>query len=1190
MSNTDDVLVLRQATFDTDPINLRKQGANIQLPVIEGDREIRTVQSTGESSDVLKHNTDERHEIVLKINEKNRTRVIDTKADIQTGVKAISQKAKAHHKEQRNKVYDDKTKNDNNETENQKEGNKTNKINERKDTTVVNVKPVSEKTKTHKKEQKHLDGSENLASGSSVSGQLNLTVNKNNDADLSNRKREPLAVGLKAINEKAKSLQGKQQEKLVTSKKLAKVNEEENSSESKLQISEKNDSININVKAIQENSKAKQEELPDSVSVKKKTNDIKSAPVHKVDESSKTKKSNSKEETNKKEHAKVITLAQVTSQKGVNTSVKTIKSTKHSSHAAKETVKTVAHPLKDAVKTVSDNQNKTSSQENNSSHKTDQTKGINNKKIFDNSTVKAGISVNKDAHSASGIVVANGASPKVSADTTRTNAPVSKLTVGSAPRITTLGGAQQNKDQTETSNAVSTKSKQQLVNQITTVNVSELEIETVKQLSDRTGSVSKEKLDLNAVKIAQEPTISNESAKMANTGSVRSDIRRGESYDAIYAERNTLLKAEMAYKRRIKQLEDEANSFLKTIEELTAENNRMQSRLEILESELKNSRDDNMDERSLSLQQENEVLKKQVKELENASKVVSNTKESNDGSANQMTELKAQVVKLQTENQNVNEELIKVKAELLSESRKLHAMEKEKKSLANSVTAVESEKLDKIQDLQKDHSKMKKENQAQKDKIDELEKKLNVLEFENKTLSESLTQKKSELEELLGVMKDENKFDNEIKDLKNLVIKLEKDKKEMELKNNVERRKLQEELDETTSKYEKSKSEADELQIKNDDIVSKNKKFVTENKSLTSTRESQKKEIDELKKEIERLKKELVEIQKELDGLKHETENAATNLKDANTKLEDTNKELQSVVSDKEGQISKLIAQIDNLRTEKDAEKQEFGHEKETLTSEIDRLKIFERHINTMERELKHFVEKLEQSENRKEQLLNELEDKDDKISALEKQIFELNMKIDSLTKRISQLDRDKREVENDKREWEVKRDKINDIEASNKRLMEENRRLRGSLEDKHLVNSNNAPTVEKPLKGREAWVDDTDQTVSLQKAVFVENKNGKKRVQIAPQPMIQKRRVPFTKSGPVKLSKPPSKKKELRTALSPSRSLEDLRKSPPSPADSSPSLPELQKDGRLTYGFSYHQGYSQIHRNRIRAAQKRVY
>lgn len=1185
MSNTDDILVLRQATFDTDPINLRKEGANIQLPIIEGDREIKTVQSTGESGDVLKQNIDERDEIVLKINEKNRTRVIDTKADIQTGVKAISQKAKAHHKDQRNKVVDDKTHNDTDETENQEEGNKTSKINERKDTTVVNSKPVSEKTKPHHQQQKQSDGNKNLASGSNASEQHSLTVNKNNDADLPNKKREHLAVGLKAIIENAKSPQRKQ-EKLVTNKKLAKVNEEKISSEPNLQISEKKDNININVKSIKDRNKTKQEELPVSVSVKKKTNDIKAAPVHKVDEISKPKKTNSKEETNKKQHEKVITLAQVNSKKEDNTSAKAIKSIKLSSHTAKETIKTIDHPQKDVVKTVSENQNKISSQQNDSSHKTDQTKGIQNKRLIDNSTAKAGISVNKDAHSASGIVVANGASPKVSADTTKTNTPVSKLTVGSAPRVTTLGEQQQNKDQTETSNALSTKSKQQPVNQITIVKVSELELETVKQLSDRT----KEKLDFNADKIAQEYTISNESAKMANTGSVRSDVRRGESYDAIYAERNTLLKAEMAYKRRIKQLEDEANSFLKTIEELTAENNRMQSRLEIMESELKNSRDNNTDERLLNLQQENEVLKKQVKELENASKSVSNTKESTEGSANQLTELKAQVVKLQTENQNVNEQLIKVKAELLSESRKLHAMEKEKKSLANSVTAVESEKLDKIQDLQKDHSKMKKENQAQKDKIDELEKKLDVLEFENKTLSESLTQKKSELEELLGVMKDENKFDNEIKDLKNLVIKLEKDKKEMELKTNVERRKLQDELEETTSKYEKSKSESDELKSNNDDLVSKNKKFVSENKSLTSTRDSQKKEIEELKKEIERLKNELVDIQKELDGLKTETENAAINLKDANIKLKDTNIELQSVVSDKEGQISKLIAQIDNLRTEKDAEKHEFDHEKETLTSEIDRLKIFEKHINTMERELKHFVEKLEQSENRKEQLLNELEDKDDKISALEKQIFELNMKIDSLTKRISQLDRDKREVENDKREWEVKRDKINDIEASNKRLMEENRRLRGSLEDKHLIDSNNALTVEKTLKGREAWVDDTDQTVSLQKAVFVENKNGKKRVQIAPQPMIQKRRIPFTKSSPVKLSKPPSKKKELRTALSPSRSLEDLRKSPPSPADSSPSLPELQKDGRLTYGFSYHQGYSQIHRNRIKAAQKRVY
>jgi hypothetical protein len=48
--------------------------------------------------------------------------------------------------------------------------------------------------------------------------------------------------------------------------------------------------------------------------------------------------------------------------------------------------------------------------------------------------------------------------------------------------------------------------------------------------------------------------------------------RMTETYEAIYEERRTLLEAEVAYKSRIKQLEDESNQFLKTIDDLRSEN------------------------------------------------------------------------------------------------------------------------------------------------------------------------------------------------------------------------------------------------------------------------------------------------------------------------------------------------------------------------------------------------------------------------------------------------------------------------------------------------------------------------------------------------------------------------------------------------------------------------------------------
>ena len=1190
MSTTDDGISRRQATFDTDPINQRKQGANIQLPVIEGDKEVKVDDK--EYRDYIT----EPGETVSEVRVKNLTHVIDTRADINLGVKAISQKAKAHQQE-KEKIHSDKKVADAKHTTAIDQSNplkdKT-ALKERNDSVGLGVKAISEKAKAQQREQKEIVESNKKTTVSENGGKNSQLPHANINKTKTSEKEDGLntraADSLKAATDKGKDKKSDKENKTDIDK--SKTSEKEDKSNTRAAYA---------LKAINDKAKAKKDDKENStrnksspVSVKDKVDTKNKPPVsvkEKVDTKNKpnseekkeniTSKGEDKIKANKKEHIKLIEPNKKKSEKNakhednrklaglpkIDEKVKNAspttnekkstgieratKSLKTQNHISSETVRKDADKQKVAVNIVSVNDNAPAHSVKESPYKKDKNKGL-----TDKSKAKAGVSVNKDSHSASGTTVAKGNSPKPTPETSQNKETVSKLTVGSAPRVTTLKAKEEIKEHKDLLRKTpeSAKQSENIVDKKEVVN-------SIDQKSEQ----PKPKLDKDQVQ-SNIP-----SPKTALDIDLTKDIenmegRNGESYETVYAERNTLLKAEIAYKRRIKQLEDEANDFLKHINQLTTENKRLHARVDALEGKVSTA--DNASADKISLQQERG-------DYEGKS------------SDNQISELKAQIIRLQTENQTANEELIKLKAELLSESRKLHALEKEKKSLASSVTAVESEKLDEIKDLQKDHSKLKKENKVHKDKIEELEKKVESLEFENNTLSESLAQKKTELDELMGVMKDENKFDNEIKNLKNRVMKLEKEKKDMELKFNSEKRKLEEELNETKSKFEKSNTELTELKSKTNELTSKNKQLSTSNKTLTSTCDSQKEEIEKLKEEIERLKRELADLQKQLDELKRETENTATNLKDTITKLEITNKELQAIVLEKEEQISKMIAIADNLRTEKDTEKHDFEHEKEKFTTEIDRLKVFEKHMSNMEMQLKTFVEKFEESEKQKAQLSDQLEDKEYTISALEKQIFEFNLKTDTLTKRIGQIDRDKREIENEKRDWEVKRDKINDIESSNKRLMEENRRLRGSLEDKHVIDHRSRS--EKIPRGREAWVEEAIPIASLQKAVYVENKQGKKKVQINPEPVVQKRRMPFTRSSPVKASKAPLPKKDLRTNLSPSRSLEDVRRSPLSPTDSSPSLPELQKDGRLTYGYT--PGYSQIHRNRVKAAaQKRVY
>lgn len=1214
MSTTDDGISRRQATFDTDPINHRKQGANIQLPVIEGDKEV-TIDNK-KYRDFI----NEPGEAVSEVRVKNLTHVIDTRADINFGVKAISQKAKSHQQE-KEKIHADKKIADAKDTNAIGHPNSLNEktaLKERNDVIGFGVKAISEKARAQQQEQKETVGN-NKNTLSEIGGKvpqlshtnINKTKISGEEDGLNNR----ATYSLKAVTDKGKAKKSDEEKKTESDK-------ENKTDINNPKISEKEGKSNTQapygLKAINDTAKAKKDDKENStrnksspvsvkdkgdtkikvpVTVKDKADTKNKPPVSvrdKVDPKNKPNieekrenvisKGEDKIKANKKEHNKLIDPNKKNSNKNSkhednqklaglpkieekvknaspttndrkSTGIeKTTKPLKTQNHITNENLKKDVDKQKVSVNIVSVNDNAPAHSIKESPYKKDKNKGL-----TDKSKAKAGVSVNKDSHSASGTTVAKGNSPKPISETSQNKEAVSKLTVGSAPRVTTLKANEEIKKQKESLHKTLESAKK-----LENVVGNKEKVNSIEQKSEH----PKPKLDKDQVQ-SNIPS-SNTALDIDLTQNIENmEGRNGESYETVYAERNTLLKAEIAYKRRIKQLEDEANDFLKHINQLTIENTRLHARVDALEGKLSTADNGSVDR--ISLQQDYE----------------GKSSEGGQKSDNQISELKAQVIRLQTENQTANEELIKVKSELLSESRKLHALEKEKKSLASSVTAVESEKLDEIKDLQTDHSKLKKENKVQKDKIGELEKKVESLEFENNTLSESLAQKKTELDELMGVMKDENKFDNEIKNLKNRVMKLEKEKKDMELKFNSEKRKLEEELNEMKSKFEKSNTELTELKSKTNELTSKNKQLSTSNKTLTSTCDSQKEEIEKLKEEIERLKRELADLQKQLDDLKRETENTTTSLKDKNTNLETTNKELQSIVSEKEEQISKMIAIADNLRTEKDTEKQDFEHEKQKFTTEIDRLKVFEKHMSNMEMQLKTFVEKFEESEKQKAQLSNQLEDKEYTISALEKQIFEFNLKTDTLTKRISQIDRDKREIENEKRDWEVKRDKISDIEASNKRLMEENRRLRGSLEDKHVIDHTNRS--EKLPRGREAWVEEAIPIASLQKAVYVENKQVKKKVQINPEPVVQKRRMPFTKSNPVKASKPPLPKKDLKTSLSPSRSLEDVRKSPLSPTDSSPSLPELQKDGRLTYGYT--PGYSQIHRNRVRAAaQKRVY
>ena len=748
--------------------------------------------------------------------------------------------------------------------------------------------------------------------------------------------------------------------------------------------------------------------------------------------------------------------------------------------------------------------------------------------------------------------------------------------------------------------------------------------------------------------------------------------RMTESYESVYAERKTLLEAEITYKKRIKQLEDELNQFLRTIDDLRAENKALRSRIDELESNTESvaptptnhqskstvvidtekigleARIEDLEKRNKDLEQRNtevntkvrlalsenktlsekyEELKKRNEDLENEKKMLltaSNEKLQKDNKAGneeqdktleddlkkhkteieslkqvnenlqkendkfkrhqdlhleeveklkqqvvdakieskklevelekyrelatprpegakspntEKMELKAQIIGLQTDNQSLNEEIIKMKADHLQTLKKLHDLEKTATSFQSSVTAVESEKLSEIQTLQNENSKLK---------------------TENKTLQEALAQKKTELQELMVVMKDDEKFDTEIKDLTD------------------EKSKLTMTIEEKDEEMKNLKKEIDELKNRNEDLANQHKTTQGNVESLAKLNDARKTEIAELQKKLEESK---AETEKE--------KNNVANLAKAEKDIEEANSRASKLEKDLENERIKNTKQIEELKAKHEKEIKDLNesHEQENeewrkkyielekenqeeirlLKLEIERLKGELEKLNGLKsaaKELEEAKGEIMTLQNKYSQVVKDLEER----SQVEQRNFELSLKIDTLNKKIKQL-------EKENKEFLIQKDNANDIDSSTKRLTEENKRLReivdkANLNTKIEVLERKQKDNETRVKQLEGWVGD----------LYEEPKEpstyaGKHRAE-------KKKKQPFSKAPVPTVSE--------KTAKRP-RSLDEVNvkiEEDKMTHSSTPSLPnifERDKNQQLSFGL----GYSQIHKRRLNTSTK---
>ena len=658
--------------------------------------------------------------------------------------------------------------------------------------------------------------------------------------------------------------------------------------------------------------------------------------------------------------------------------------------------------------------------------------------------------------------------------------------------------------------------------------------------------------------------------------------RMEESYEAVYMERDTLLTAEAAYKKRIKQLEDELAQFLKNIEEFREENIRLRTRVDELEGnngqsgntvvintevdELKReiaklkaenteykgrmkdylSKQAHLTARNEELVDENQELRarleggtdgddnsadvtkqsdeitdneemskledeltsvkgqleqtkskedkltnevKKLKELEekkrkeaedleneklNLKKELDNYKETAKSAEKEkenakdaeISELKAQIVKLQTENHGANEESMKMKAENLEQAKYVHSLEKQIKSYEKSVTDIETAKLQEIEDVKKRNTKLEQELKSAKKENSGTDEKIKKLESENKTLATQLDQKKTEVAELMTAFKgdhledENNKLKDELKKLQGEIRSKDADLENVQ-ESLVQMSLVNSENKTMKSQLEESNKKLEEAVASNESIKAKMKKSTESESDLKEKLNSTKEKNDKLQRELEsfneakeqiqetesaiaekdnelaKLKRKCQNYEQDIAKRKKEYEQDFQDLKDELAKeKDDLQRDLDIERGRKKESTARLQRKYDELEEEKLSEtsilKKEITDLKRQL-GELENAKKAEKEVKELSRELRTVYKKY-----------SEIAEELDQKNVLEQSVFEMTLKTEKMKTQLKLL-------EKDQREWMIQKDQIDDIENSNKRLTDENIKLKKMLEAKNV-------------------------------------------------------------------------------------------------------------------------------------------
>lgn len=620
-------------------------------------------------------------------------------------------------------------------------------------------------------------------------------------------------------------------------------------------------------------------------------------------------------------------------------------------------------------------------------------------------------------------------------------------------------------------------------------------------------------------------------------------IHNLESYNVIYKDRQYLKEANKALKRKQKQLEDDYSEILKKYNDVNTENKLLQQKAELLEQHTTRANDDKiidlekhkkeMEERFVMFLKEREQyvyrisemdkernelqnrydfllvekkdlrlkceilevdrakLKETIKDLEE--KVPDPVKKAKDEQL--LLSLQAQVIALQISNKDANATIENLKKEIhelmkltsldnmVDRSTSVMSMTEEEKAKQNEEQEKQEEILEELKESKQRCKILLKENDGFKMRNIDLESINANLELEKQSLIKDLVEKEKAIKDQSNKLSANAGLDDELESLQDQVKDLTAAKTVLDNELKQEKRIAKEKVRDLDTLLNETKLKLKAAESRSSKLEADRSRLQEEYENLAKSLESQALDIRNLRSRNEQLQNLHEDKNDKYEDLKRKWADASEELRDLKIELNITKQELEQSKLDSKGHIGIINAEMKNVMEDRQGETEHMKQETEKLKKEITQLKHFEHKITTMEAEIRRLMNRLRMAE--KYRKIERI-----KVSGKDKvDVDEDKEQIKELRRKVREVEREKMMLLQEQRQWEITKEKYAEVQLANKRLIQENKRVRMEMDNSQYKVGN----LETQLKSLNVKVEDKSEKHAIQLAMYVDRTQSKK-------------------------------------------------------------------------------------------------